>query len=1041
MAIRLIRLSALLRHGLLGVSLSLLPCLPASAQKSIPRAEYYSIDDGLSDRLINDIIQDELGFTWIATPNGLNRFDGYQFITYNNHPDNEFTISGTSVQRIEQDNRGNLVLLYQNNKVFFDLFSPKTNEYTKVRLTLEDGITGFVRTIYVNPQGLIYVLSVHENGTHLYRYLPGEEQYLQLLFRIPEVHASVSASIDMVQLSDGSFLINDEELGLRLFNGNGALLKSFEMEDFDCLDDISQYPCSAQFMHQDKNRSVWLSFSQIPGVFRYNPSRQHFEQVNGLPAEGNYSHIWEDEAGNVLLSQSEYSSSYSDVIQLYCIKKDSSVFDFSYLTSISPRILSAYAQDFFKTIFLAIETGLSIVQNNRSKIRNYLAQNLDEYRRGNVMRGIAGDNTGTVYFASEREHWYALDLTTNTLDTLHLIDQSSGRPIQLNRSYDIQLDGQGHLWGFTRTRFGKGKLIKLHLEQCTASTYLFDYPFTSFVRGFDGKLWLTSQPQNEKGLLVSFDPKTEDFDVYLDHDQKNPLKNSAPYYIMEGRDSLLWIGTDDGLFCIDRRTTRIQNYRFQPNNQSIGLSSNTIYVIHQDNNGLLWLGTNNGINILDPETGIVRTIDKRDGLASNTVCGILPDKKGNYWISTFNGLSYYEPKRKQFRSFYAEDGFSHDEFNRFSFYRDKRGLYFFGGVNGMNVFDPDDLLINDPPRPVVFTRLTRYNSKEGATISKCSPLCGPEEVIISPHDIYFQFDFMLPNYSSPRKNQFMAWLEGYEDSTIYLGNTHNVRYSRLPAGHYTLHLRGADPNGNWSETRSVNLVVKPIFYRTWWFLMLSVLLIVSLIYWVLKSRLEQKLKVERLRTRLSSDLHDEVSGLLSGIAMQTDVLQEFVQDEFSRKKLKTIGEKSRKAMSKMSDVIWSIDSRNDRLGDLILRMHEHAEEILAPLSIDYQFRIDQLDRSIKMPVKIRQELYFIFKEAVNNIAKHSNATSVEVYLVNNGPDFEMIVHDNGTEQPKVTVKTGQGLANIRMRAQRINARLAITNGNGYTVELRMKKFT
>lgn len=1040
MAIRSIRLSAILRHGLLGMSLSMLPCLPASAQKSTPRAEYYSIDDGLSDRLINDIIQDELGFTWIATPNGLNRFDGYEFITYNNHPDNEYQISSTSVQRIEKDQYGNLVLLYQNNKVFFDLFNPKTNEFRKVRLTLEDGIIGFVRTIYVNPQGLIYVLSVHEDGTHLYRYIPGEENYLRLLFRIPEVHASVSASIDMVQLPDGSFLINDEELGLRLFSGDGALLKSFETEDFDCLDDINRYPGSSHFLHQDKNGSIWLSFHQIPGVFRYHPDRQHFEQVNGVPAEGNYTQIWEDEVGNILLSQGEYSNSYSEVSQLYCIKKDSSVFNFSYLTTISPRILSTYARDFFKTIFLGIETGLSIVQNNRSKIRNYLAQELDEYRHGNVMRGIAGDGAGTVYFTSEREHWYALDLTTNFLDTLYLVDEFSGRPVNLNRSYDIELDGRGNLWGFTRTRSGKGRLIKLQLEQCTARTYLFEHPFVSLIQSYDGKLWLISQPKNEKGLLVSFNPATETFEEYRHRDGRNPLRNSAPHYILESRDSLLWIGTDDGLFRIDRQASTMHNYRFQPNNQSIDLSSNTIYVIHQDDHGLLWLGTNNGINILDPDSSVVRTLDKRDGLASNTVCGILPDDKGNYWISTFNGLSYYEPKHKQFRNFYAEDGFSHDEFNRFSFYRDKRGLYFFGGVNGMNVFDPDDLLVNDPPRPVVFTRLTRYNSNEGALISRCSPLCGPEEVIISPHDIYFQFDFMLPNYSSPRKNQFMAWLEGYEDSTIYLGNTHNIRYSRLPAGHYTLHLRGADPNGNWSETTSIDLVVKPVFYRTWWFLILVVILSVTIIYGILKSRLEQKLKVERLRTKLSSDLHDEVSGLLSGIAMQTDVLQEFVGDEFSRNKLKTIGEKSRKAMSKMSDVIWSIDSRNDRLGDLILRMHEHADEILAPLGIDYQFHIDQLDRNVKMPVKIRQELYFIYKEAVNNIAKHSNATSVEVSLFNNGPDFEMIVHDNGTEQPKAYAKTGQGLANIRMRAQRINASLDISNGDGYTVELRMKKF-
>ena len=1032
--------SAYFRYGLLGFWLLLISFQAAYAQKNMLRAEYYSVDDGLSDRLINDIIQDDQGLLWLATPNGLNRFDGYEFINFNNHPDNEFAISSTSVERLALDDSGNLVIFYTNNKVFFDILDPRTNEFRKVRLSLEDGIKGFVRTIHVDGNGLIFLLSIHEDGTHVYRCRPYAEPHLELLFRIPEVHSSVMPYIDLAHLDSGSFLVNDSELGLRLFSPNGALLKAFNPEDFDCLERMDNYPMPANLLHADRNGAVYLSLQKVNGIFRYNPGQQIFEQVDGLPATANFNRLWEDRSGNLLLAQSEVTSSTPEIAHLYCMRPDGAVFDFDYLTDITPRILSTYAENFFKTVFLGIETGLSIVENNRSKISTYLAQNLNEYVRGNLMRGIAGDDQGTVFFASQRRDWYALDLATGFLDTLVMADAKTGRPVFPSNTMDIKYDGAGNLWGISNSPNGQGLLHKFNIEGCMVRTYSFPHQFSAFTKSSDGRFWILCQPQNEKGCLVSFDTGALKFEMFRDQESKNPLKNSVPYYILEGRNGLLWIGTDNGLFSIDRKTSACKVFRIQPDNP-IGLSSNTIYVIHQDATGKLWLGTNNGLNILDPQSSRVRTLDKRNGLASNTVCGILPDEQGNFWISTYYGLSYYEPAKNQFRNFYAEDGFSHDEFNRFSFYQDINGRYYFGGVNGMNAFLPEELLVNDPPPPPLLTKLTRYNARRDSLINQCASLCEIDEVEISPYDIYFQFNFMLPNYSSPRKNQFKAWLEGYEKDWIYLGNNPNIRYSKLPPGRYTLHLNGADPNGNWSpEPLSLRIRVRPIFYRTWWFLLLAGLALTGIIYATVRYRLEQKLKVERLRTKLSSDLHDEVSGLLSGIAMQTDVLQEIATDQNSKHKLRTIGEKSRKAMSKMSDVIWSIDSRNDRVDDLLYRMHEHAEEMLSPLGVQYFFHISRLDRNVKMPVKIRQELYFIFKEAVNNIVKHANASRVDIHLGNNGNQFEMSIHDNGRGKPKLNRKGGQGLANIRMRAQRIKAHLDIVNGNGYTVQLKMKKF-
>ncbi|MFK7933326.1 MAG: sensor histidine kinase, partial [Saprospiraceae bacterium] len=244
-----------------------------------------------------------------------------------------------------------------------------------------------------------------------------------------------------------------------------------------------------------------------------------------------------------------------------------------------------------------------------------------------------------------------------------------------------------------------------------------------------------------------------------------------------------------------------------------------------------------------------------------------------------------------------------------------------------------------------------------------------------------------------------------------------------------------------AESRDLKIIVQQVFYKKWWFIILCSLAITALVFGIERYRSQQKLKVEKLRTKISSDLHDEVSGLLSGIAMQTDILQMTTADEKSKKRLQKMGVVSRSAMSRMSDVIWSIDSRKDHFEDLLHRMHGHAEELLTPLQIPYNFQLENLNRQKKLPVELRQNLYFIFKECINNIAKHSNAERVNIIIKNTDKQFIMAIHDDGTtnQLDKEKPKPGQGLSNLKMRAERINAELEIDNTNGFLVELRRKQ--
>jgi ligand-binding sensor domain-containing protein/two-component sensor histidine kinase len=1019
--------------------------LSVTAQAGLINTAYYSVDDGLSSREVRDIFQDDQGFIWLGTANGINRFDGYTFENFDNLPNTAFQISDDDIAQIGQTNRNELFIQYNNNPVFFDLLDLDTYETTKVQMLPNTGVKGFVQHIHLTPDGEIYALALNQEGIGIYHYQ--RENDFQLIVQLPESHEKKISPMAFVLTPKGDFLINDSEHGLKLVSRTSAVKQVFSSESFGLSDQTEvQYPADVQIFHQDRSGRVWISFDKTPGLFLLTPAKDSCYQIampDFAPQPKFYTQLWEDKQGNLLMAATDHSSSITGIETLLCLKPDGSSMDFSHVISPRQQTTALYSANFFGTIFFGLDTGLKMVQNNLSTVQTFLDEDIPLEQRGAIMRAIVGNDKDRVYIAREQYGWYVLDLKTDFLDTLSIVDRE-GFPIPIDCSYSLHLDDDGYLWGFSCLDNGRGLLIQYDTAHCYAHTFTYNGQFTSLIPGEPGRLWLTAISADGQGELISFNKENGTFEKYRDKKGVNPLQAANPYYLHAGRSGYLNIGTNRGLFRLDPNTDSLFIFERDDGKMAAtqGLQSDDILAIHEDESGKLWLGTTNGLSILEPATGAIQTLSKEDGLPNNIVCGILPDGHGAYWISTYNGLAFFSPEYNLFRKFYSTDGFSHNEFNRFSFYQDHRGRYYFGGVNGINAFYPRDLIVATSTPAPRLTQITRFSSRSDSIIVQKKGLRSLKKLVINPYDSYFQVHFMLPVYSRTDKNQFSAWLEGYEPGWVKLGATSFVRYNNLPAGDYTLHINGSDPNGNPSQTPILlEIEVHPKFYTTWPFLLMVALFLVGLGYGIFRFQLDQQLRVERLRTRLSSDIHDEVSGLLSGIAMQTDVLRELSQENYMEEKLKAIGETSRKAMSKMSDIIWSTDSRKDRMSDLVERMREHADDMLLRLNIPYDFRMERIDETRKIPVNIRQNLYFIYKEAVNNVAKHADASRVIIRLTNQGNSFQMIIHNNGHPRNHNRKKAGQGLSNMQMRAQRINANIDILNHDGFTVKVNMRKFT
>lgn len=1037
---------ATLAHTAVLLCLLLSPLARGRAQGLV--FEHYGIREGLNNRLVRDIEFDDTGLVWLATANGLHRFDGYEFVDVSASAGlaKPSGLSMTNVHALAPFEDGRMAVFYEDLYSAFELIDPANFQVEKVEVATK--VEGQPRGFFVSPTGQVYVVAKGDHFTEVSLYDRATRRF-QSIVRLQERWGRQYPSIDLLVTKAGDVFLYDKEHALRWVakGGNPSRVSN------TFLPPSAGVPASMPILYQDHRARVWMSFQGHPGVYRFDADSGSVQRYDKLDPQLTYTQIWEDAADNLIFNQAEPNGIYPISRQLLCLSSNGSILNFSHLLEVSEFILHVRSRDFFRTLLIGTDTGLKVAQNTTTRVERYLAKRLGEDRRGFSMRGMCADASGKrLFFSREVSRWYALDVETHVMDTIRLNDKH-GDFLDFNNCQGIWYSG-GYVYGVTGdgTDRRHGYLHRYDPDNCT--NRIFEYPleFTAYAKANDSLFWVAGRTENNQGDLLTFNPATEQFVPFRDAKGRNPFATLFIRYILpDAQRGTLWVGTENGLVAIDTHKKTWRHYlkptgTLPADATPAHLSDNAIYALFQADDGRLWIGTLNGLTAYRPELGEWTVYTTTDGLPSSTVAAILPAADGELWVSTYNGLSYFQPDKKQSRNFFQIDGLSHNEFNRFSAMHGPDGRYYFGGVNGINAFREDELLVSRSIPKVLLASFSYQTTKADSIVRRLDLLTDSPEIVIEPHQSYFSFDFTLPIYTPMADNQFRYRL-GNDPSKawIYLKGDRSLRYTNMRAGCYEIHVQGADANGNWgSDPLVIKLLVKEVIWRRWWFLLLVAVVVVGFAYGALRYHLEEKLRMERLRTQLASDLHDEVSGLLAGISMQSELLRSKVdEDPVLDEKLQHIRQASQRAMSKISDVIWSIDARRDNIGQLLSRMEEHADEVLLPLDVQYKIKLVGLEREKPIPANVRQDVYFIYKEAVNNAAKHARATLVNITLEQTQQHFTLTVQDNGIGNTALAAPNearGQGLSNMYMRAQRLSATLGMHNANGFTVQLRMRAF-
>jgi len=529
--------------------------------------------------------------------------------------------------------------------------------------------------------------------------------------------------------------------------------------------------------------------------------------------------------------------------------------------------------------------------------------------------------------------------------------------------------------------------------------------------------------------LQLFDRRTGKFTAIKKLNSELPF---LPRYFYEDRAGTLWIAHGNwGLLRVDAKEQNLSQFKILPD-ALYDKAYNWVQTIFEDQTGMLWVGTQSGLHKFDPRREkFIAHYYERDGLPGSEVLKIVEDDTGNLWVLTNRGLCVFDENLsagQRFKKFDLTDGI--DNASAYSPATTQllkspapRSEIYWGGSNGLYRFYPQNLNRSSPAPPIRLTEFRLFN--DVATLD--TSIAEIKTIRLNHDQDFFSFAFAALDFTNPLKNQYAYKMEGLDRDWVRAGNKHEANYTHVPPGEYVFRVKGSNADGVWNEEgTSVQIIITPPFWKTWWFQTLVTIAIIGVLAFAYNYRVSKLLEIERTRLRITRDLHDDVGSSLSSIALTAELLQkESATDSLANRQLARVNETAKKLSHNLKEIVWAIDPHRDKFGDLLLHIKETAEELLGQKGIAYTLDIpqDELPQSLKM--EFRRNLFLIYKEMLHNVVKHAEATKVNIALTRMNGVLQLQVADNGKGFCTEAVGNGNGLKSMRARAGELNGKLEI----------------
>jgi two-component sensor histidine kinase/ligand-binding sensor domain-containing protein len=804
----------------LAIVLLCIEVVPAGAS---PKFKNLSVASGLSHNSVWCIFQDNQGFFWFGTDDGVSKYDGYNFTVYRHHKYDSTSLSHNVVRALLQDRSG---MIWIGTSDGLNVFDPVTERF------------------------------------HVYRTIPGDSSSIS--------SNEISA---IAEDRSGSIWVGTHTHGINKFLPHSKTFQRFANDPANERSLSSNYITSMYF---DKANVLWIG-TQIGGVNRYDAASGTFTHFRELKRDGRrYSEVvysfCEDSKGRF------WVGTFSSGISMLDRKTGAWKFYYQGVPSKSElmdslTVLTIDEDKSGKIIYGTFGGGLQFLDPETGETTAWRHDVQDP-------ASLADNRVLKFYIDPMGNEWigtYASGVSMYDPRAEHFQTYRNEYPhptlFSDNNIRSLYRDERGSIWVGT----SKGLNI-LDVKTGTCERYfnrpgdpssLSDNYVNAIMEDSKGTFWIGTR----KGFN-RFDRKTKRFTQYLE-DTKNPhgLNNSSIRTIVEDREGTIWIGTMDGLNEFDSHTNRFKHFQNDPANPR-SISCNNVRSIYQDRSGTLWIGTygggidkfdrasgtfkqyvhdskdtnsishnyaspiiedlrgnlwigtyGGGLNRLDPRTDKFTVFTETDGLINNTIFGIQSDAKGNLWITTNSGICCFDPETKEYHNYTSAAGLQGEEFNLGSSFKDEDGTMLFGGNNGFNMFQPDKIQENYVLPPVYITSMSIFSKP----VQFDTALTMKKHIVLSYDENSVSFDFVALNYRRPDLNHYRYMLEGFDKEWSPIVTLRKASYTNLPPGKFVFRVQGSNNDKVWNTVgASLSIVIKPPFWRTWWAYLLYVICISGL---------------------------------------------------------------------------------------------------------------------------------------------------------------------------------------------------------------------
>lgn len=1007
------------------------------AQVSSLYFDRLTIQNGLSHNKVNCIIRDQRGFMWFGTDDGLNRYDGHNFVVFQHKPGDSTTISGNIINDILEDEQGVLWIATADGGLSrYDYRQSRRLQFKQYRHSPGDSNSipvNMLNKLQLDRQGYLWIAT---SGVALLRFDRVREKFIE-----PVKHGTMTA-LDVELDQAGMLWVGRVGGGMLKMNPRNLQYET-EPAYSDLYAKLPHVVITSLFA--DNDQQLWFGSwdkvlycrSTVTGeekVFRQTDDPYSFknDEISCFTADargriwmgGRYGglHIYDKQTGRFYnyrydparegtIADNRINSLYTDKNGVVWVATNNGI-------CIHHPMLQQFEQTFLPPVKGVNTANITIYDFYERDGQLWIGTSEGIYKRP------AGSNDFTfhpVIYKGNRlrvTRFFEDVDSTLYLGTDYSLFRCNPHTLQVSLLPNTEQDR-------VMNKIIESRVVSIIRDTIDGHPVLMTAPYGHFLAYYD---------LVEQRWITRHDPVKDVINHFKLGDNNNLIRK-----VYKTRDGQFWAtSVTRGLGTRPRKDKAAMQF-FNNDPASTGsISNNHVYDMLEDAAGNLWVSTyGGGLNYYNRASRQFTHIPA----SNNLLEGIEVDARGNVWMISNGNLHKYDPLRKSYTSFELPD-IEKAGGVKGNIFKDSKGNLYVAGANYFIAFNPSAVKeAHDLPQ-VFFTDFKIFNESFSDLLLK-------DRIVLQYDQNYFTVAFAAPYFSAGHYIRYSYILEGRDKAWIDIGTNVAQEFSNLEAKDYVLKVRATNNAGLWHEkVATLHITIVPPFWQRWWFYGLCALVAGLIIYTIYRYRIDQLLKQQAIRNKIAQDLHDNVGSTLSSISVYSQVARIYHEQERQgdlQQTLEKISDTSGEMISEMNDIVWAINPRHDSMDTILQRMESFARPLLASREITFHFEVDPGIKQVNLEMTRRKNFYLIFKEAVNNALKYAQCKNlwVKISLRHHYIDLEVKDDGAGFDREKVQIYasqslSGNGLRNMEMRAAEMKGVWTISSrpGEGTTVHLR-----